>query len=318
MKPICCILLAALCLVAGEGRAAPEEKQTFPAPPREAPDAGSAPAREAPDAGSAPAGETGSPAEDSDWDRLDPELAFALTAGQAEKGDAAAMLRLGGLYEQGIAVPRNYSKAREWYQKAAAAGLAEGYYNLGLCYEIGMGTEANLEQAAANFEKAAALGLPHALYKLGLWSRTGTGVPQNTAKALEYLTLAADGGHIYAANDLGVLYAGNALGRKPNPGLALNLFLKAAEQGDAEAMKNIAVLFKGGLNGKPNPVKALKWYIIARDSGYSSRDLAAVMDGLRAGMTPGQIAAAETEAGEWIKLPRTQIPGGKAPSESPD
>ena len=42
------------------------------------------------------------------------------------------------------------------------------------------------------------------------------------------------------------------------------------------------------------------------------------MDSLRAGMTRGQIAAAESEARDWLKLPRPQTPGVKPPSESPD
>ena len=170
----------------------------------------------------------------------------------------------------------------------------------------------------ASFEKAAALGLPQALYKLGIWHQNGTGVPRNTAKALEYLSLAADGGHVFAANDLGVIYANGALGQKKNLKLALDLFLRAAEQGDPEAMKNIAVLFKNGLNGKSNPVKALKWYLLARFSGYASGDLAGVMDALRAGMTPEQIAAAETEAKEWLERSRQQAPGVATSSESPD
>jgi TPR repeat protein len=309
MKPLLCVLLAALCLAAGEGRAAPAEERTPPVP--------EASSSETPGL-TAPLPRAANGTDASGWNSLDPELAFALTAGQAEKGDAAAMLRLGGFYEQGFAVPRNYSKAREWYQKAAAAGLPEGHYNVGVCHEIGMGTESNLAQATASFEKAAALGLPQALYKLGVWHQNGTGVPQNTAKALEYLSLAADGGHIFAANDLGVIYTNGALGQKKNLKLALNLFLRAAEQGDPEAMKNIAVLFKNGLSGKSNPVKALKWYAIARSSGYAARDLAGVMDALRAGMTPEQIAAAETEAGEWLERPRKQTPGAAVSSESPD
>jgi TPR repeat protein len=303
MKPVLCALLAALCLLAGEGLAAPKDGQKTPAPPP------------------APAPLTDpSPAEreNTAGDLQDPELTFALTAGQAEKGDPAAMLRLGGLYEQGLAVPRNYGKAREWYEKAAAAGLAEGYYNTGLCYEIGMGAETDLAKAAANFEQAAALGLPPALYKLGLWHQDGTGVDKNTAKALEYLALAADGGHDFAANDLGVIYSKGALGQKQNLKLALNLFLQAAEKGNPEAMKNIAVLFKNGFNGKPNPVKALKWYAIARDCGYSSPDLTAVTDALRQGMTPEQIAAAETEAAAWLKRPLEQAPGVGQASETPN
>ena len=38
----------------------------------------------------------------------------------AEQGDARAQYYLGLLYENGDGVPRDYEKAREWYEKSAA------------------------------------------------------------------------------------------------------------------------------------------------------------------------------------------------------
>ena len=68
-------------------------------------------------------------------------------AAEAAKGNVNAMLTLGRFYEQGVGVSRNYTKAMEWYDKAAKAGQPEGYYNLGVCYEIGMGVTADAAKA---------------------------------------------------------------------------------------------------------------------------------------------------------------------------
>ena len=43
----------------------------------------------------------------------------------AAKGDAAAMLNLGVLYETVKAWPQDYAKAHEWYEKAAAKGYPD-------------------------------------------------------------------------------------------------------------------------------------------------------------------------------------------------
>ena len=48
----------------------------------------------------------------------------------ADKGDATAMLYLGRLYYNGHGVAHDYAKAREWFEKAADEGNAEAKANL--------------------------------------------------------------------------------------------------------------------------------------------------------------------------------------------
>ena len=84
---------------------------------------------------------------------LPPAAVFSLVSGKAENGDAAAMTSLGRLYEHGHGGARNYSKAFEWYSKAAGKGLAEGYSNLGVCFEVGMGTVSEPPKAATVYAR---------------------------------------------------------------------------------------------------------------------------------------------------------------------
>ena len=43
------------------------------------------------------------------------------------------------MYEDGRGVAQDYTQARQWYEKAAAAGNAQAMYNLGWLYEHGQG-----------------------------------------------------------------------------------------------------------------------------------------------------------------------------------
>ena len=57
----------------------------------------------------------------------------------ADKGDADAAYKLGGLYYRGEGVKQDYDEAAKWYAKAAAQGLAAAEFTLGTLYEDGSG-----------------------------------------------------------------------------------------------------------------------------------------------------------------------------------
>lgn len=231
---------------------------------------------------------------------ITPEGAFSLMAGEAEKGNGRAMLTLGNFYEQGIGTPRNFIKAMEWFSKAADAGMAEGHYNLGVCYEIGMGNSGDMKKAVEQYQKAANMGLPLALQKMSLLYFNGIGVPKNNAKAVEYLSKAADSGHSIAANELGLIYLQGLAGQKKDERKALATFVKSADMGNLEAIKNIAVVLKDGIGVSADSANALKWYLIAKKGGYPAQDLDKVIDELKGKLKPAQIKKAEEDAEKWI------------------
>ncbi len=229
------------------------------------------------------------------------EEAFTLMAGEAEKGNANAMLTLGTMYERGIGTPRNFTKALEWYGKAAAAGLAEGYYNTGVCYEIGMGAPVDLTKAFTNFEKSAELGLSQGLYKLATVYFTGTGTEKNEPWGVELLGRAAAAGHSQAANDLGVVAFEGTYGQAKDLTKAFDNFSRAAELGNAEAMKNLAVFYRDGLGRPADPAQELKWYALARLAGYPAAPLNAAIEKVKSLMTAEQVQQVEAEAQTWVQ-----------------
>lgn len=64
---------------------------------------------------------------------------LATVQAQAQQGDTEAQVRLGDLYAKGRGVPKDYTQARVWYEKAAAQGHPMGQNNLAELYFAGLG-----------------------------------------------------------------------------------------------------------------------------------------------------------------------------------
>src|SRR5262244_4459696 len=81
----------------------------------------------------------------------------------ADRGHAGAMNDLGGVFEYGIGVPKNFATALMWYEKAAEYGNAASMNNLADLYRYGRGVAPDLPAAANWYLKAARLGLTSAM-----------------------------------------------------------------------------------------------------------------------------------------------------------
>lgn len=233
--------------------------------------------------------------------RIQPEAAFALMAGEAEKGNGNAMLTLGRFYEQGVGIARNYTKAKEWYGKAAQAGHPEGHYNVGVCFEVGMGTAGDMVKAVQSYQKAADLGLAVAMVKLSSVYISGNGAPKDTARAISWLDKAAGAGMASAANELGLIYLSGLLGQKKDEKKALSMFNRAATLGSLDAIRNLAVMHKDGMGMKADPTQAYTWYLIARRGGYAGEDVARMLGLLENSLSPAAVAKAQKNADAWIE-----------------
>jgi hypothetical protein len=140
------------------------------------------------------------------------------------------MNKLGELYSYAQGVARDYTLARNWYQRAAATGSTEAMCNLGVLY------------------------------------RNGQGIPQNYDKAREWFQKAADAGNADATNKLGELYYyAQGVARDYTP--ARNWYQRAAAAGNAKAMYNLAVLYENGQGVAQDYGKAREWYQMAADLG---------------------------------------------------
>lgn len=71
----------------------------------------------------------------------------------AERGDAEAQNRVGGLYSLGTGVRKDAIEATKWFRKAAEQGYADGQTMLGYSYDDGSGVRQNKITAKEWFGK---------------------------------------------------------------------------------------------------------------------------------------------------------------------
>ncbi len=96
----------------------------------------------------------------------DEAKAIELYRQAATAGHVQAMHNLGTLLLNNE-TPQSYREAASWFERAAEAGLADSQYNLALLYEHGLGIEQDLSRAYQWYIRAAKLGVKEAAEQAG-------------------------------------------------------------------------------------------------------------------------------------------------------
>jgi len=92
--------------------------------------------------------------------------------------------------------------------------------------------------------------------------------PRDKRLALEFLLREAESGDIQALYNAGALIAKGFVDQ-PDLKRAYDLFLKSAQGGNTDAMYELGVLLRDGIEGqRPNPRKALQYFIAAAEKGH--------------------------------------------------
>jgi TPR repeat protein len=175
-----------------------------------------------------------------DHERYEEALACFERGIELNPNDAVLQFMLGLSFGNGIGAPLDVAKARTWYRSAAEQGLKEAQYNLGLMYygfDDGPGARNNYEQAANWFRKAAKQGFEKAQNRLNLLLGEGIVVPQGNVE----MRVAAEHGNKGAQRILGDWYR-DGRGVPQDHAQASLWYLKAAEQGDADAKAALAAM----------------------------------------------------------------------------
>jgi eukaryotic-like serine/threonine-protein kinase len=189
----------------------------------------------------------------------------------AERGDAVAENTLGIKYAEGTdGLPRDETKALDWYRKAALQGNAKAETNLGDMYLFGRGgLDKNSLIALSWYLKAADQQWPDAQYRLGYMYEVGLGTGKNVQRAVELYRSAASAGYADAQNVLGVLYATGSDGLQQDDRQAIEWYRKAAVQGSAKAQKNLGdMYFFGRGTDQRDYNEAMAWYKRAADQDF--------------------------------------------------
>lgn len=207
----------------------------------------------------------------------------------ADQGYANAQCMVGECYYNGYGVAENNEEAYKWYRKAAEQGNAVAQRMVGTCYENGQGVTQDEDEANEWYEKAAEQGDVIAQRKVGTYY-LGLGMFVDAAynkEGYEWLRKAAEQGDAEAQFGLGGYHMlsmatmiGKAMGEgdyetdeeKINGEMeeAYKWYLKAAEQGYAEAQYTIGTFYENGTWVEQDDEKALEWYSKAMDQGNES------------------------------------------------
>jgi len=277
---------------------------------------------------------------------------------RAAAGNAASQNIVGLAYRDGLDVPVDLNKAGDFLDKAATAGLPEAQYHLGELFAKGLTRQHRPTLEFQLKERAARQGHLQAMhdvaqlyfsgFKLAItdpqdteWVRqTGLGTAAGEPAGMEWLTKAAEGGHVRASLDLGRrLLVKSATGKDPAVTAQAQRWLtKAAEQGEAEAQRTLGLLLyptdkvaalgwirkaaeqgetlgqftlgialRDGHGQKPDRAEAIRWLGLAAAKGQTEAEFALAM------LLLESASGAETAQGAgWLRKAAEQ---GHAPAQ---
>lgn len=188
----------------------------------------------------------------------------------AQLGHADAAFELGSLYEAGLGVPKDYDRAKTYYDLAVAKGHRNAHFNLALLLNNGQVPFSDLQQSRELMQVIAQQGDMEAQYVLAtlLESSLHT-VEAQPAQSVLWLQRAANKGHGKAQLMLGMHYLkGRHLAR--NPAIAHDLLSRSANQGISGAQFNLALMYERGDGIAADTAKALRWYESAAALGNAN------------------------------------------------
>lgn len=192
---------------------------------------------------------------------------------KAHKDDPFHQNLLGLMYGHGRGYSQDTRLSFEWYSKATALGLPEGYYNVGYSYECGIGVEKNLKNACVNYTIAATKGLAAAQLQLGSISyHEALSESNDFNSAFDWFYKAAEQGDPFAQFKIAQFY-------EEGKGVSVDLktstmwCLKAAEGGCHDAQWDLYGRYAGQLDGIVNEKEYKKWMKKAKQQGECSLNM---------------------------------------------
>ena len=159
-------------------------------------------------------------------------------------------------------------------RNAASGGHAQAATLAGMLNEDGQIEDASDTQAIRWFRRAADQNEPVALYRLGRMAQAGRGgLLPNEARG--YFQRSAQVGNVDAMLAYALILKASPVPQ--DAPFALEWAERAASQGDAEAMYQLAQMYDVWERGPQNPQAAREWYLLAAQSNHAEAALQAGM-----------------------------------------
>lgn len=180
----------------------------------------------------------------------------------AESGNPEGQFRYAMLLLDGAVVAPDIAKARDLMKAAADEGLPLAQYNYAQML-IEAAPTAGFEEAKNYFAKAAHAGVADAQYAMAQLYIYGRGVAADDAKAREWLRAAAINGQDTAQVEYGIWLI-NGRGGPTMLENGFRFLKRAAEGGNPIAINRLAHLYKDGIGTAPDRLEAAKWSVLAK------------------------------------------------------
>jgi hypothetical protein len=213
------------------------------------------------------------------------KYAFQIYEPLAQQGHRKAQCDIAGMYDKGHGVKMDKGKALYWYEKSAEQNFTPAQRNCAKMYENGEGTSVDKAKALYWYEKVAEKGESDHMVQCGTMYYQGIGTQKDLDKAVFWLEKAEASGNPKAEELLreirqsgqvadenrnmsmdaqgsegGVIDVATAAYKAGDYKKALELFQKAAEQGNATAQFECGWMYREGEGTEVDKKKALDWF----------------------------------------------------------
>lgn len=171
----------------------------------------------------------------------------------------------------------DFSRAAQFYEKAADAGNSSAMILLGDLYANGRGVKTDYNQAAKLYQNAQKAGHTAAAGRLAYMTIQGWGVPKSVSKGVELLQAAANKGDAFSRGKLGTLilrgmvesqlWVCGPVAQPCVPERVIPLFQQGAKESDPESMYQLGELYRAGRGVALDSQQAVRLFKLAADLG---------------------------------------------------
>lgn len=220
---------------------------------------------------------------------------------RAEQGDAAAQTLLAEIYARGLGVSRNTEEAAKWYGRAAEQGVPEAQLQYALILLQKKEQDEEIAAKVRDLMKAAAdAGNANAQFNYAQLLIDQRPSSRSMAEAYPYFLKAAEQGIADAQYAVSQFLVNGTAGIPADPEAAREWLLKAAQQNFDTAQYDLGNWFLHGVGGVRDLDRAFAWTVRAARAGNVAAQAAVAKlywGGL--GTDPD-----EKEAAAWVVVTR--------------
>jgi TPR repeat protein len=174
----------------------------------------------------------------------------------ADQGVPAGLRTMAELHQGGLAgVPKDFTKALDYFVKAAQGNDAVAQVRLASFYDAGVDLDPqdskvdvapNAAAALELYRLAAQNGVPLAIYNVGTFYEAGRAVDRDAQKAFAFFLQSAVNGFLLGMQKAGVYYL-NGAGTLRDPVAATSWFTRTAAAGLPEGLLSLGLMAENGL-----------------------------------------------------------------------